>query len=134
MPEPKKTFKYSLMEQFIIEAEKWLDEFDGIIRVYGENTGEQNKVLFRIAHNIKGSALTLELSNTAHMAIQAEDFLRDYAQNDENELDEAQLILLTDWSQCIRRVINGYRHGDIDEVAIKEEITGFFSNKRHQGI
>ncbi len=134
MQEPKKAFRYKLMEQFVAEAEKWLNEFDEVLRIYGQDTVEQNKILFRLAHNIKGSALTLQLSNTANMAIQAESFLRGFAQNDNIELDEAQILSLSGWSKHIRKVINGYHNGDVDETAVNREITDFFSNKRHQGI
>jgi chemotaxis protein histidine kinase CheA len=122
------------MEQFIAEAEKWLNEFDEVLRIYGQDTIEQNKILFRLSHNIKGSALTLQLSNTANMAIQAENFLRDFAENGKSELDGAQIVSLSEWSKHIRKVINGYQSGDIDEIAVKREITDFFSNKRHQGV
>jgi len=132
--EPKRTFRYKLMKQFLIEAEKWLNEFDEVLRVYNENTEEQNKTLFRIAHNLKGSTLTLELQNTAEMALKAEDFLKGFINGDKKVLNKSQLKSLAEWSSSVRLVLDGFQNGEVDESAVNRDISGFFSNKRHQGI
>ena len=125
--------RYELIQTFIAEAGENLELFGRLLAVYGgEKTIEdQNYELYRLAHSVRGSALSLGLVNTAQAARIGEHHLQDYL-FESTPIEKDELAALDRWSKLLKAMIMGYETGDLSEIAAIEELEKLFATLERQ--
>jgi|GEM_PF-5562585 len=115
MNEPKRSFHYFLMVKYISECRRWLDLCQRHLSDYTGDLDKLNKDLHRYMHNVKGSALTLGLVNTAAPARLAEELLQPGAFSTGFKLSDKERELLLECVGVLRKLVDNYERGRLDE-------------------
>lgn len=103
------------MVSYISECQRWLDQCQQHLTNYIGDLDKINKDLHRYMHNIKGSALTLGLTNTAVPSRLAEELLQPYAFSLGMRLSEEKRELLLECVSVLMELIDNYEGGRLDE-------------------
>ncbi len=122
MSEPTTSFHYSLMVKYVSECQRWLDLCQRHLTDYTGDLDKLNKDLHRYMHNVKGSALTLGLTNTAVPSRLAEELLQPYAFSTGMKLGEEERELLLECVSVLRKLIENYERGRLDEKKLIDGI------------
>jgi chemotaxis protein histidine kinase CheA len=121
--------RYELIQTFIAEAGANLGQFAELLATYPEleQVEDANYELYRLAHTVRGSALSLGLENTARAARLGEQRLQEYL-FEERRLKRAELKALARWRERLGEMIAGYETGDLVEDEAITELERLFAD------
>ncbi|MBD3400080.1 MAG: hypothetical protein GF399_07095 [Candidatus Coatesbacteria bacterium] len=121
--------RYELIQTFIAEAGANLGRFAELLATYPELelVEDANYELYRLAHTVRGSALSLGLDNTARAARLGEQRLQEYL-FEERRIKRAELQALARWRERLGEMIAGYETGDLQEDEAITELERLFAD------